>query len=403
MTAVRKIRINIRLMITVGTIFILVAVLTIRITDWKMKKHALREAESKAKIMLDRNLAIHTYFTHQLKPALFNMIEKSPALDTETYFEPVWMSSTYAIREMEKYFQSLTDMDYYYKECAINARSPENEADTYEKAFIQKLNESPTLETHASVRTIENQPFFAVLRRGETMESSCLRCHSTPDAAPSDLVSIYGAERSFNRSADEVVTAISIRIPMGEAYASVNQLTFQLTILFAIVFIGLFAIVAFLNNRLVFIPLKNIRKKALQISTDPKHLGEQIDLPEGKELAELVIAFNDMSIQLFEDRTQLENRIDKRTSELKIANERLHQEIEERKQTISELEQTLNEVKILRGILPICSYCKKIRDDKGYWNQLELYLTEHSRAELSHSLCPECAKKYYPDMKLYDE
>jgi nitrate/nitrite-specific signal transduction histidine kinase len=221
--------------------------------------------------------------------------------------------------------------------------------------------------------------------------------------APADLVSQYGPERSYDRSADEVVSAISIRIPLGEAYASVNQLTLRLSALFAIVFIGLFAIVAFLNNRLVFIPLKNIRKKALQISTDPKHLGEQIDLPEGKELAELVIAFNDMSIQLFEDRTQLENRIDKRTSELKIANERLHQEIEERKQTISELEQTLNEVKILRGILPICSYCKKIRDDKGYWNQLELYLMEHSRAELSHSLCPECAKKYYPDMKLYDE
>jgi hypothetical protein len=403
MIAVRKIPINIRLMVTVGTIFAFVAVVTIIIVDWKMKQHALREAESKAKIMLDRNLAIHTYFTHQLKPALFNMIEKSPAIDTETYFEPVWMSSTYAIREMEKYFQSLTDMDYYYKECAINARSPENEADAYEKAFIQKLNESPTLETHASVRTISNQPFFAVLRRGEKMEQSCLRCHSTPNMAPGDLVSIYGPERSFNRSADEVVTAFSIRIPLGEAHVSANQLTFQLTILFAIVFIGLFAIVAFLNNRLMFIPLKNIRKKALQISTDPKHLGEQIDLPEGKELAELVMAFNEMSIQLFEDRTQLENRIDKRTIELKIANERLHQEIEERKQTISELEQTLNEVNILRGILPICSYCKKIRDDKGYWNQLELYLTEHSRAELSHSLCPECAKEHYPDLKLYDE
>lgn len=403
MNAVRKIRINTRLMVTVGTIFALVAVVIISIVDWKMKQHALKEAESKAKIMLDRNLAIHTYFTHQLKPVLFNMIGKNPAIDTETYFEPVWMSSTYAIREMEKYFQSLTDMDYYYKECAINARSPENEADTYEKAFIQKLTESPTLETHASVRTVENQPFFAVLRRGEKMEQSCLRCHSTPNMAPADLVSLYGPERSYNRSADEVVSAISIRIPLSEAYASVNQLTLRLSALFAIVFIGLFAIVAFLNNRLVFIPLKNIRKKALQISTDPKHLGEEIDLPEGKELAELVIAFNDMSLQLFEDRTQLENRIDKRTSELKIANERLHQEIEERKQTISELEQTLNEVKILRGILPICSYCKKIRDDKGYWNQLEIYLTEHSRAELSHSLCPECAKKYYPDIKLYDE
>jgi hypothetical protein len=403
MNAVRKIRINIRLMITVGVIFAFVAVVTISIVDWKMKQHALKEAESKAKIMLDRNLAIHTYFTHQLKPVLFDMIGKSQAIDTETYFEPVWMSSTYAIREMEKHFQSLTDMDYYYKECAINARSPENEADAYERSFIQQLNQSYPLETFASVRTIEGQPFFAVLRRGETMEASCLRCHNTPDIAPDDLVSLYGPERSFSRSLGEVVTAISIRIPLGEAYASVKQLTFRLSVLFTIVFLGLFTIVVFLNNRLLFIPLKEIRLKAIQISTDPKHLGEQINLPEGKELAELVLAFNEMSIQLYEDRTQLEALIDKRTHELKKANKKLYHEIQERKQTISELEQTLNEVKVLRGILPICSYCKKIRDDKGYWNQLELYLMEHSRAELSHSLCPECAKEYYPDIKLYDE
>jgi hypothetical protein len=403
MNAVRNIRINTRLMSAIGIIFLFVAIVTIGIVNWKMKQHALKEAESKAGIMLDRNLAIHTYFTHQLKPVLFDMIKKNGAFDTETYFEPVWMSSTYAIREMEKYFQSLTDMAYYYKECAINARSPENEADAYERSFIQKLNQSPALDMNSSVRIIKDQPFFAVLRRGETMEASCLKCHSTPDMAPEDLVSLYGSERSFNRSLDEAITAISIRIPLGEAYASVNQLIFRLSVLFAIVFIGLFAIVAFLNGRLVFIPLKKIRHKAMQISTDPKHLGEQIDLPEGKELAELVIAFNEMSIQLFEDRTHLETRIDERTHELKKTNEKLQHEIIERKQTIGELKQTLNEVKILRGILPICSYCKKIRDDQGYWNQLELYLMEHSRAELSHSLCPECAGKYYPDIKLYDE
>ena len=58
------------------------------------------------------------------------------------------------------------------------------------------------------------------------------------------------------------------------------------------------------------------------------------------------------------------------------------------------------ELKILRGLLPICSYCKKIRDDKGYWNQIESYITDHSEVEFSHSICQECLKKYYPDFDL---
>jgi CheY-like chemotaxis protein len=54
-------------------------------------------------------------------------------------------------------------------------------------------------------------------------------------------------------------------------------------------------------------------------------------------------------------------------------------------------------IKTLSGMLPICSHCKKIRDDRGYWNQLEEYISEHSQAEFSHGICPECVKKHYPD------
>lgn len=70
---------------------------------------------------------------------------------------------------------------------------------------------------------------------------------------------------------------------------------------------------------------------------------------------------------------------------------------------VSDLQKALSEVKTLRGFLPICSYCKKIRDDKGYWNQIESYIHEHSEVEFSHSICQKCAKKYYPDLDLYDE
>ena len=61
-----------------------------------------------------------------------------------------------------------------------------------------------------------------------------------------------------------------------------------------------------------------------------------------------------------------------------------------------ELELALSEVRTLQGYLPICASCKKIRDDKGYWNQIETYVSEHTDVLFSHSLCPDCAKKLYP-------
>jgi PAS domain S-box-containing protein len=65
---------------------------------------------------------------------------------------------------------------------------------------------------------------------------------------------------------------------------------------------------------------------------------------------------------------------------------------------ITSLKRTESEVKRLRGILPICASCKKVRDDKGYWFQVEEYIRDHSEAEFSHSLCPECARKVWPEM-----
>jgi PAS domain S-box-containing protein len=69
----------------------------------------------------------------------------------------------------------------------------------------------------------------------------------------------------------------------------------------------------------------------------------------------------------------------------------------EKEKLIIELKKAVSKIKTLRGLLPICSSCKKIRDDKGYWNQLEAYIKAHSDADFSHSICPECAKKLYPE------
>jgi ABC-type amino acid transport substrate-binding protein len=75
---------------------------------------------------------------------------------------------------------------------------------------------------------------------------------------------------------------------------------------------------------------------------------------------------------------------------------------EEKEKLIIELQKAFDEVKTLGSLLPICASCKKIRDDKGYWNQLEVYIQQHTGTAFSHGICPECAKRLYPDLDLYD-
>jgi LytS/YehU family sensor histidine kinase len=92
--------------------------------------------------------------------------------------------------------------------------------------------------------------------------------------------------------------------------------------------------------------------------------------------------------ELLKSYAEVEQKVKERTAELSLAN--------------SELQNALTEVKTLRGFLPICASCKKIRDDKGYWNQLESYIEARSEAEFTHGICPDCQKKLYPDLYSQD-
>jgi len=71
---------------------------------------------------------------------------------------------------------------------------------------------------------------------------------------------------------------------------------------------------------------------------------------------------------------------------------------EEQKRLITDLQSALGNIRTLKGMLPICASCKKVRDDEGYWNQIEAYVSEHSEAEFTHGICPDCFRKLYPDL-----
>jgi PAS domain S-box-containing protein len=292
-----------------------------------MRDQARANAEAQARMLLDENLAVHTYFTRQLKPKLF---ELTGPLTPEGYFDPTWMSSTYAVREIGGYFRELNPFQYYYKECAIDARSPKNEADAYEREFLEQINKDPTLEVRSGVRVLAGETFLSYLRRGETMEASCLRCHSHPGRAPTDLIKAYGPDRSFHRAEGDVVSAVSIRIPLAEAYAKVGQVTRRLSWQFALTLFLASILLFWLLRRLATSPLRLVTAKAMEIAHGPEHLGETIAEPRTREFRELAGAFNAMSLSLRRSHTHLEEQIQERTQVYQQANAELEKEVGER-------------------------------------------------------------------------
>jgi sigma-B regulation protein RsbU (phosphoserine phosphatase) len=121
--------------------------------------------------------------------------------------------------------------------------------------------------------------------------------------------------------------------------------------------------------------------------------GERILEIEGK----LLTAFNDLTEEI-EERKRTEEELAKQRDYLMGTIHELKQAKKTKRELISKLRNALSAVNQLSGLLPICSHCKKIRDDKGYWKNLEEYIAHRSGAQFSHSVCPKCMNKYYPEV-----
>jgi hypothetical protein len=94
----------------------------------------------------------------------------------------------------------------------------------------------------------------------------------------------------------------------------------------------------------------------------------------------------------------LEKTVEEKTASLLKEIEERKRAEEEREIVIAELKEAIGKIKTLRGIIPICSSCKKIRNDEGYWKQLESYIRDNSEAEFTHGICPDCKKELYPEL-----
>lgn len=291
-----------RVVILILSLYLVIGTGMVVFVRGQFRDHALNDARERAELLLTRNLAVHAYFNQELKPELFRLTD--PILEDGS-FHPSWMSSTYAVRRITTRADTESDQ-YYYKECAIDARSPENEADEYEADYLRALNSDSAAGERSGIRTVNGERVFYLLRRGEVMEESCLRCHSTPDAAPTELVAYYGPERSFGREVGEVVSALSIRIPLTAAYAEADAIAARMSAVLLALLVAVMAIFYTLTRGMLIKPLESLRTSASEMRSGARMLGEGVDAYGPLEIRDLGSTIDALALDLDRRITQLE-------------------------------------------------------------------------------------------------
>lgn len=144
-----------------------------------------------------------------------------------------------------------------------------------------------------------------------------------------------------------------------------------------------------------------------------KYIFANLDLRKGKSpAADIEIVFEgqkysinasriqviDLLLSTYDNAIQKNNELHKAHEDLMEIHHQLEQKNIQLEKSNRDLQQALAEVKTLSGLLPICANCKKIRDDKGYWGQIESYMEKRTGVEFTHGICPDCAKKFFPDV-----
>lgn len=176
---------------------------------------------------------------------------------------------------------------------------------------------------------------------------------------------------------------LEVKIDRDEAFRTLGH-TFALAMSLLVIVLAVVGLVANRLAQRLSAPLAELSAAAGGIASGD--FSAQVPVRSQDEVGVLVGAFNHMAGEVARSQVQLRNKITELNGEIA---ERQALEAH-REELIAELRQAMSEIKSLRGIIPICSSCKKIRDDQGYWNQLESYISDHSEAEFTHGICPDC-------------
>lgn len=329
-----RFRFNIRFKMNQMTFMLLLilGVLFIAFVNNQMKQFGFKEAVKLSRLMISQNLATHAFINKEQKPTFFKL--QSGGNLNEEAFIPELMSSTYIIRRINQNLMPLVSFDYYYKEVAINARSPENEAQGYEIEILKRLNNNE-IDEFKEVMDFQGEKHLIFMLPGEYLEDLCLKCHGDPADAPQEMKDIYGEIRSFNRTTGQLASALSIRIPLSQAYAQANSVTLILALVY-----GLLLILTLIGNSLIF--KRVVLNPLFELESRINHMLNKLPVKTNlhfekeDEIQRVSKYFNLLQLKLEES----DSKIKEHTKELEAKVKERTKELEELNIRLTEINQT---------------------------------------------------------------
>lgn len=315
----------------------LVFVSAIAISGAILSQTTLQRAEAdvayKGKILMGLMNSVRTYTNNEINPLVAPRVETSPK------FIPQSIPS-YSVRQVfEILRKDSAYKDYFYKDAVLNPTNLRDYVDEFEVDLVKQFREDPNLQEVAGFRNRLGEEVFYYAQPIIIKKQNCLRCHSTPEAAPKSQIATYGSEHGFNWELNKVLGSQTVYVPSEEIFAVARQ---NLSLVMGI-FIGIFALVILLINYLlkqaVIQPIRPMARLAQKISNEQFMMeqNEEADLAslekvskKSDELGQLARLFQQMAHSIYvreqsfaEQLKQLRNKSDQtkartqaRTSEM---------------------------------------------------------------------------------------
>jgi len=318
-----------------------------------LEHRAEDEINYRGQILMQAVNSVRDYTDSHVSPLL------TPSLETQQTFIPETVPSFSAREVFENLRNHQEYKNFLYKDATLNPTNLRDQADEFETSLVERFRNEPKLEALSGFRDLFGEKLFYSAQPLVIKEQSCLRCHSTPEAAPKSLLASYGPKNGFGWKLNEIVATQVLYVPASKVLESAHQ-AFSVVIL---IFIGIFTLVILLINfllkRNVIQPIRPMALLAQKISTDTMSSDEAESL-ELKTLATVAKRTDELG--------QLGRVFQRMVQEVYAREQRL-------KQQVKELRIEIDQAKMARQVDEIAEtdYFQKLRkeakDIRNEWQE----------------------------------
>ena len=243
--------------------------------------NAQEEANKRIETILEQHKALHSYIENKQKPVIYEL--KNQGKLHNDYFNPNLLSFTYIARNIHEIYKEKKEAKkqeaYQYKLASINPRNTLNKATEFESKILEKFKTKQIKEYHTIINEKGKKYYYKAIPL-DPNKASCMRCHSVPEAAPEQMIKMYGVKGGFGEKIGETRAMISLKIPMTEVYESSFKLflflSLMIFVILSIFYILIHRIIK--QKKLLEIAIKNNTQKDAILAEQSKMgaLGEMI-------------------------------------------------------------------------------------------------------------------------------